>query len=1837
MNFNTTPYFDDFDESKKFHKFLFRHNYPIQARELNGIQGVFQSQIKKFGNHFFKTGSRVSGGQSSYLDYEWIIVKGFDDPNVIDGSLLKRGMFIRSNISELHAQIMWVEPPVPDDDRWVVYLLYYNNAVDNVTQTFLGGETLSVSLEKNGAELQKLLVPCPDCGDPEALENGKIKGVGTLYTVTEGIFFKSGMFLNCNEQTILLSKYERIQSVMQKIDIGLMGVESIVTAAEDPDLYDQSLGYPNVSAPGADRYKYDLKLVSIKRPDDPSLPADANLPENFITLTSFIDGYATFMKADSEYSDIMQVIENRTYEESGHYWVTKPSINFIHNKKAFEGDAMGHSINGSDDDFTAIISPFVSYTRGHRNAPFLSTYIHGPKARETLTKRSQNQQIDDLQWIEITRVAGTSVYPNGDLFDAFNGKVIQLHTGALTDGPSGSKIPASAQKGSAICYDFQHIEGDRYKMFVANITINPATPAVSFADISAIYNPESRFIATVTSKRINQGELVSQVYALNVPHIKSLRDIDNPDRGGVTYTSRKKMVGSLDSKGSITFSAPAGEIFMDGPSTEIFLVDATKLSTLDKNTITVLPTSVTIKAGSTHAGKKLGIIVDSFIAGAKERTKVLKREMYEFGTINLLEKMYLPKADVIKIISISAFNKSNRAQVIPLGLEQFALDNGVLDYAYTNGTLEKTIMPMPPELTGDIAQYGLFVEFEYYEHSSSSGFLSVDSYSDAIANGQLKFEDIPVYRSKSGVDYRLSNSLDFRPLIIDGETKAASIPAVGSSIIYDCTYYVPRRDIIEIDNQGMLHLIRGVSGDRPLYPKPTSKDRMHLFNVDVGAYVYKIEDIKYKLIPNRRYTMRDIGALEKRLTNVEYYGSLSLLEAQAAKTKILDANGLERFKNGFVVDNFTDLQAADTTNPEFKAAIDVRRSELAPEFEMFNRRGIFNPALSTNFVVKNGQITPVYSEVNFDGQMNATKTISVNPYFVTPTKGQMILEPNMDTWSDTIRVPKAAAAADLGTELLKDVGGNFRKRLGAWTVTNATIVANGSTTNTAAASSIAANGVTTTTTRAVAQDLLIEQIARDTQTPQIGARVDSYDLGDHMTNVSFQPYMNAVTFKFKASKLAQGTRMYAFFDGIDVTDLCRMDMAGSLESDPLIVDGAGIIEGICTLPAGKFWVGNREFKLTNSPVNTTDADLLICTATAVFHAGGVAKDTQKSELNVTLPIQTIEDGRDTSVRQSPTGPSRTGSQVTVKSADGTVSTQFIVDPPPPPPRSRDPLGQSFTPMYDMYVTGIDLFFADAGKDPSELWVELRELVNGYPAPDPLVRNFFASTDIPVSTDSSVPYHVVFNYPVFLKGRTRYCWVVGGDSPQPRYFAARIGQESLVNPGTIVEPNQADIEVSFRSSNGGTWSAEQFEDLKYRLYRAEFDTVNASWHFDLENQYETREGGILKFTAGSNIVKLFLKDSASKSGDKVDLGLFERYTVTLRETDTNGSAIEPDETYVVGPNSFKFGTLNKNGDNYTCTVTEVRGTLATGDLVTINGRSFEVLTGLPASIFGIPAGELNKIHTLGTVKNQRFVELLTTTPATENGFYETEFQVSYNRQYNIVNVSAEILDRGTPPTIIVTGTTSNPFLYSDMPADDTLTETSVVLNSDVYLRHPNKIVSPDNTGKPTSVKFHFAGLNGVTSPIMSLNSVSSTMVGFILGNETPATFGDEYKDETDPSGGSQAYKYLTRPVILEKPAYEINIFLEVYNGPSNDYDIYFRSTPAHEIALINTKPWAIIPHTKVTSSNPAEKIEIELSLRDLLPDWADLEEIASFQVKIVGKGLNSANPPLFSNLRVIAST
>ena len=65
-NLNVSPYFDDFDQTDNYYKILFKPGYPIQARELTGLQSILQNQIDRFGQHFFKEGAKVIPGNTAY-------------------------------------------------------------------------------------------------------------------------------------------------------------------------------------------------------------------------------------------------------------------------------------------------------------------------------------------------------------------------------------------------------------------------------------------------------------------------------------------------------------------------------------------------------------------------------------------------------------------------------------------------------------------------------------------------------------------------------------------------------------------------------------------------------------------------------------------------------------------------------------------------------------------------------------------------------------------------------------------------------------------------------------------------------------------------------------------------------------------------------------------------------------------------------------------------------------------------------------------------------------------------------------------------------------------------------------------------------------------------------------------------------------------------------------------------------------------------------------------------------------------------------------------------------------------------------------------------------------------------------------------------------------------------------------------------------------------------------------------------------------------------------------------------------------------------------------------
>jgi len=74
-DFNVSPYYDDFAESKKFHRVMYRPAFAIQARELTTQQSITQNQIEKMSDSMFKHGAMVVAGASDQTENIKLIIE----------------------------------------------------------------------------------------------------------------------------------------------------------------------------------------------------------------------------------------------------------------------------------------------------------------------------------------------------------------------------------------------------------------------------------------------------------------------------------------------------------------------------------------------------------------------------------------------------------------------------------------------------------------------------------------------------------------------------------------------------------------------------------------------------------------------------------------------------------------------------------------------------------------------------------------------------------------------------------------------------------------------------------------------------------------------------------------------------------------------------------------------------------------------------------------------------------------------------------------------------------------------------------------------------------------------------------------------------------------------------------------------------------------------------------------------------------------------------------------------------------------------------------------------------------------------------------------------------------------------------------------------------------------------------------------------------------------------------------------------------------------------------------------------------------------------------------
>ncbi len=376
-NLNVSPYFDDFDSSKNFNRVLFKPGSPIQARELSTLQSILSGQIEKFGKHFFKEGSVVIPGYFKY-DGQYTSVKlestFFGVPVELYYDKLV-GLRIQGKSSGIVAQVVKVLSSASSEtNHTTLYIKYEKTSDDYLSQTFLDGETLTTL-----ADFTYGTTTISNGSDFATTINSNSTHVGSSFSITRGVWFIRGTFVEVNPETIILNQYEPYATFR----VGLNVKEEIVTAVDDNSLYDNADGFSNFTAPGADRFKISVSLLK-KGIDDFQ-------DENFIELQRIEEGITKKIVDNTIYSEIAKEFARRTFDESGNYYVDKFDLeakeclnNRVDTFGSFFPEGLTNQGNTPTKDLLNIrIGPGKAYVQGYEVVTQGSSLLDVEKPRTT--------------------------------------------------------------------------------------------------------------------------------------------------------------------------------------------------------------------------------------------------------------------------------------------------------------------------------------------------------------------------------------------------------------------------------------------------------------------------------------------------------------------------------------------------------------------------------------------------------------------------------------------------------------------------------------------------------------------------------------------------------------------------------------------------------------------------------------------------------------------------------------------------------------------------------------------------------------------------------------------------------------------------------------------------------------------------------------------------------------------------------------------------------------------------------------------------------------------------------------------------------------------------------------------------------------------------------------------------------------------------------------------------------------------------------------------------------------------------------------------------------------
>ena len=665
----------------------------------------------------------------------------------------------------------------------------------------------------------------------------------------------------------------------------------------------------------------------------------------------------------------------------------------------------------------------------------------------------------------------------------------------------------------------------QFNLGSADLTFNGTASATQSAS-----EAQANWIITVIDPQ-SSGLTAGQVFCLT--------GVNASTRAGAIALDSTKKIATIT-------SAVAGGAFTATITAKVNVTNGgtTGLALKSKNLVTANTTNVNL-SGTNVGGVRVDLTNSQvYIPFANLVTPGAKQSLY-ICDVKQIRKIIDSGTPVTTptdgMLTNSAYDVTNN----------FLFDNGQTDSYYGHAFIR--LKPGAPQPKG-----ALLVLLDYYLHSGGDGYFSVNSYLGAgdggVSTQPEDYAQIGSYTSKAGTTYNLRDVIDFRLSTINAQSAFAfrysgSISGTGgvlvpqdvSNFLTDYRYYLGRKDILVLTKDNNFNIIPGKAADNPTFPTQPDGSLL-LAKITLDPYTaYLPGDLSTRAMPNlsfekvqhRRWAMSDISDLQTRVNNIEYYTSLSLLEKQAADLQVPDANGLNRFKNGILVDNFTSFAVSDTGNSDYTAKINKRQTWMtAPDWQfnaaLFPKDGFYSygnlstaaqTALNYRYHTTTGGassvITLPYTTANLAVQKLASNTVSLNPFAVAISEGVLNMNPPMDMWVSTVKEPDI---------LITDP--------------NMSIYQAGTTLNQLSATDWQAiPGTTYSTTTQVGNRVTTSTYQSQSQQVVTGNydKVSSLN-GTYITDVTLQPYIRSQSVIVRASGMKVNTPVSVYFDGTKVNN-----------------------------------------------------------------------------------------------------------------------------------------------------------------------------------------------------------------------------------------------------------------------------------------------------------------------------------------------------------------------------------------------------------------------------------------------------------------------------------------------------------------------------------------------------------------------------------------------------------------------------------------------------------------------------------------------------------------------------